>query len=598
MKQVLADIFSLMAAAFAFVLLFVFLQTHHIWGNVHIEQILINLNEGVDLVPDKLILGYVFAAALGVVSAVAFSVLIKTNKRLVALSALICVFVLWRIGVFSYFLNKKIYSDIYEKEYINPESLTYTFPQEKRNIIVIYLESIEANYATQLESNLIAHISDLAHNNLSFEGFHQLAYQDYTLAAMVESMCAVPFRGSKLKGYEGYENFLASLVCYGEILQKNGYETVFMKGADINFARTGLFMSTHGFKKAMGANELNQNFSYPLKENTGGFSGYHDAALYKMIKEELTTLSQSGKPFFLSFITLDTHEPDYFLSPGCAGSPQNKEDVVRCTDKMLFDFIKWLKEQPFYEKTTVVVMGDHTQTGINRLYPKLQERQVVNFILNPSPDFEKAEHTAWTTLDVAPTVLNAAGISFSGGKFGLGRSLFAKEKNLYEKYGHKLETELLKSSHVYDAFETVQNKKEPEYHVYAPLGRIVSDPEDIEYFATYGKNIFGVVFLEELSFELEPQERDLILTVTFKSMLPKSKKRTVRVVANGKKTATWQISAEDKQPVTRMAVISKESIKDGKLLVVFDSDEVAALTDGLGIGVSSFLFKPFNEKKE
>ena len=592
MKQVLADVFSLVFAVFAFVFLFIFLQTHHIWGNVHIEQILINLNEGVDLVSDKLILGYVFAAVLGIVSAISFSVLIKTNKKLVVLSGVVCLFVLWRIGVFSYFLNKKIYSDIYEKEYINPESLTYTFPQEKRNIIVVYLESIEANYATQLESNLIAHISDLAQDNLSFEGFHQMAYQDYTLAAMVESMCAVPFRGSKLKGYEGYENFLASLVCYGEILQQNGYETVFIKGADINFARTGLFMRSHGFNKAMGANELNQNFSYPLKDHTGGFAGYHDAALYKMIKEELSTLSRQDKPFLLSFITLDTHEPDYFLSPGCAGNPQSKEDVVRCTDKMLFDFIQWLKGQPFYDKTTVVVMGDHTQTGINRLYPKLRERQVVNFILNPSPDFEKAEHTAWTTLDVAPTVLNAAGISFGGAKFGLGRSLFAPEKNLYEKYGHKLETELLKSSHVYDAFETVKNKKEAQYHVYEPLGRVVLTPDEIEYFATYGKNIFGAVFLDELSFNVAQQSSDLVLEVMFKTMLPKSKKRVIRVVANNQNAAVWEISDKDKQPIVRTAVISKDVLKDGRLRVVFDFDELPALTEGLGIGVLSFSLKP------
>lgn len=597
MKQVFADVFSLLFAVFAFAILFVFLQTCHIWGNVYVEQILINLNEGVDLVSDKLRLGYIISALLGVVSAVAFSVLIKTNKRLNLLSVVICLFVLWRIGVFSYFLNKKIYSNIYEKEYINPESLTYTFPFKKRNIIVVYIESGEANYATDLKTNLIKGISSLMQKNLSFEGFHQLAYQDYTLAAMVESMCAVPYRGSKLKGYEGYQNFLSSLVCYGEILQKNGYETVFMKGADINFARTGLFMKSHGFNEAMGAEELNEKFSYTLKDHTGGFSGYHDAALYKMVKEELLELSRKDKPFLLSFITLDTHAPDYFLSPGCQGEALKKEDIVRCADRMLVDFLAWLQAQPFYENTTVVVLGDHPETGINRLYPKLKDRRVVNFILNPSTDFKKVQHAAWTTLDAAPTILNASGINFGGAKFGLGRSLFYIEPTLYEKYGHKLETELLKSSHVYDGFETVKNKKEPQYHVYGPLGTAVFAPERIAYYATYAKDIFGMVFLDELSFDLKEQKTDFVLEVSFKSMLSKSKKRNINVVANGRDVAKWQISAEDKQPVTRTALVKAEILRAGRLLIHFDSDEVAALSDGLGIGVVRFSLKSFDENK-
>jgi len=588
MKKLLTDIFSLVFAVFAFVFLFVFLQTYHIWGSVHIEQILINLNEGIDFASDKLIWGYAISVALGVATAFAFSIILKTNKRLFVVSSTVCFFVLWQIGVFSYLLNKKIYSAIYEKEYIFPKNLTYQFPVRKKNLIVIYLESGEENYATDLETNIIPNISRLSQNNLSFEGFHQIAYQDYTIAAMIESMCAVPYRGSKLKGYEGYQNFLTSLVCYPEILQQNGYETVFIKGADINFARTGLFMRAHGFGEVMGAAELNKKYAYPLKENKGGFGGYNDATLYKMVKEELSRLGQNSKPFFLSFLTLDTHAPDYFLSPACKGNASDKKDIELCGDKMLADFISWLKTQPFYENTTIVVLGDHPETGINRLYPKLRNRRIINFILNPSPDFQKAMHTGWTTLDVAPTVLNAAGISFGKKGFGLGRSLFSGEQTLYEKFGRKLETELLKSSHVYDSFETVKNKKSAQYHLYEPLGRQVSTQQDIEHFATYAKNIFGAVFLDELSFTLPQQDKDLVLNMSFKSMLSDKKKRKIKVMAGGKKADVWEISFKDKQPVFKSVVIKANQIKDGKLLIHFEGEGFDIFSDGLGVGVLNF----------
>ena len=319
MKKFLINIFVLLFAVFAFVCFFVFLQTHHIWGHIHVEQILVNLREGADVASDKLIIGYIISIILGIVTAVAFSIILKKNTHLFYVSLLLCFVVLWQTGVFSYFLNKKIYSDIYEKEYINPKDLAFTFPQPKRNIIVAYIESGEENYATDLKTNLIPTTYRLQKSSLSFEGFHQILYQDYTLAAMVQSMCAVPYRGSKLKGYEGYQNFLSNLVCYPEILQQNGYETVFMKGANISFARTDLFMKTHGFHHAFGAKELNQKFDKPLKEHTGGFGGYEDAALYDMVKQQLLKLSRKHKPFFLSFLTLDTHSPDYFLSPVCQG---------------------------------------------------------------------------------------------------------------------------------------------------------------------------------------------------------------------------------------------------------------------------------------
>ena len=590
MRQFVCNIFSLVFAIFAFVLLFVYLQTHHVWGDVHIEQILINLNEGVSFVSDKTVWGYIVSMALGVFTAVCFSIILKTNKKLMVSSVLICLFVLWQIGVFSYFLNKKIYSSLYEKEYVNPNTLTYTFPVRKRNLIVAYLESAEENYATDLKTNLIENVSAMQKKNLSFEGFRQIQYQDYTIAAMIQSMCGVPYRGSNLKGYEGYRHFLDSLVCYPQILKQNGYETVFMKGADIDFARTGLFMKTHGFDEVSGALELNEKFEYRLEENKGGFGGYHDAALYKMIKEELGILSRLEKPFLLSFITLDTHAPDYFLSPGCAQKKSLKEDAVLCMDKMFADFMKWLEKQPFYENTTVVVLGDHPETGINRLYPKLKNRRVVNFILNPAEGLKKENHSSWTTLDMAPTILNAAGVSFNGAGFGLGRSLFLNEPTLYEKLGHKLETEIFKASAVYRSFETLKNEKTPEYHTYGHIGTDVATPEEIAHFATYAHNVLGVVFLEEMSFRLPQTKKDLTLNVTFKTLLTKKQKRNIRVFANGKLAAVWQVSAGDKQPVTRQATIDASLVKVGKLVVRFDGEDVGGLSEALGIGVLSFSF--------
>ncbi|MBR6327881.1 MAG: hypothetical protein IKR60_03285, partial [Alphaproteobacteria bacterium] len=62
------------------------------------------------------------------------------------------------------FLNKHIYTDLYEREYVAPESIEYTFPQKKRNLIVIYLESMEKDYTNSqlVGTNLLPNFQNIS----------------------------------------------------------------------------------------------------------------------------------------------------------------------------------------------------------------------------------------------------------------------------------------------------------------------------------------------------------------------------------------------------------------------------------------------------
>ena len=59
----------------------------------------------------------------------------------------------------------------------------------------------------------------------------------------------------------------------------------------------------------------------------------------------------------------------------------------------------------------------------------------------------------YTMLDVAATVLEAAGIDIQSHQFGLGVSLFSEKETLVEKMGkNALDAEIKKSSVLYDSF--------------------------------------------------------------------------------------------------------------------------------------------------
>ena len=585
MKRFLSDLFSVAFLFLSLSALFSLIWTHHIWGDVYIEQILINMEEGVSQVSSEILKGYKIAGALAFILSFLGGFLFNKNRHLIGVGLLSSVAVFYQTGVISYLLNQHIYSDLYEKEYVDPKNTDFVFPKEKRNLIMIYLESMEENYANSdlVGQNLIPNLKNHQQKELHFEGFHQLRNQDYTMAAIVEGMCGIPYKRNIFQGSVGYQIFLDNAVCIPEIFRDNGYQTFFIKGASIKFARTDLFLKKHGFQDIQGALEIEKNYKLPLDENTGAFSGYQDRVLFEIAKQKLTEISKQNKPFLFEMITLDTHQPDVYLDKKCNKVFNDDRDIVACADKMIGDFIGWLKEQDFYSDTTIVVLGDHPETGRNALYPYEKNRRIVNFILNPAGGFEKQAHTSFTTLDFAPTILNAAGVQFKDGKFGLGRSLFQKNATLFEKMGLALETELSKASHVYEKFEEGKSINLPAYNKYE-LGAKVSDLKEIEHYTVYCNIIADAVYLSDISFRLEtPPTHDLLLKVRFKTMLNNKQRRDIKVFQNGVLLETWTFGAQDKQPIEKTIRLSKDLAKDGRFFIEILADDPFIETFSIGL---------------
>ena len=77
-------------------------------------------------------------------------------------------------------------------------------------------------------------------------------------------------------------------------------------------------------------------------------------------KDELTRLSETGKPFHFAMETADTHAPDGYLSKKAPKPYKDKyANAVRYSQEESYNFIRWIQEQPFYENTTIFIIGDH-----------------------------------------------------------------------------------------------------------------------------------------------------------------------------------------------------------------------------------------------
>ena len=171
--------------------------------------------------------------------------------------------------------------------------------------------------------------------------------------------------------------------------------------------------------------------------------GFEDSKLFAYAKEELTRLASQDKPFHFVMETANTHFPDGYLEAG-APTPHDSQyaNVIAYSSYQVEQFVRWIQQQPFYENTTIVLIGDHLSMDKNffqNTTPGYQ-RTTFNLILNPAPGVrdvptERLYNRQWSNFDMFPTLLTSIGAEFEGDRLGLGTDLFSGAPTLFEEDG-------------------------------------------------------------------------------------------------------------------------------------------------------------------
>ncbi len=413
------------------------------FGPVEWEQILLNLAQPMDGLDIGIIIsGFIIIGICGlVISFIAAKLLYKYLKQYASIGYILlgiscAVYPIHQWHLIDFILTKLITGTLYETEHVQSK-----IKANGRNLIFIVMEAYEKSFqnAEILEQNLSPGLTQIQSENISFKGYHQLRQTGWTITSLMSSFCGVPLKlNNMFVDLSTYATFIPGLPCWPSQLVEQGYETVMMKAANIQFTGTDKFALQHGFKKAVGYRELKSQYG----SNKTTQWGLHDNHLYRAVKDELNRLSKLNKPFILTTVQADTHQPTGFINETCTPKYNDFRDAVLCSDKEVTDLIRWIQQQPLYKNTTIVVMGDHllSTTNIDTLMEKIPNREIYLTIINPAQDIIPYPHE-FTNLDIAPTILDALGFEFNG-KYGLGRSLFRAEKTLYETKKNQLEFEL------------------------------------------------------------------------------------------------------------------------------------------------------------
>ena len=157
-----------------------------------------------------------------------------------------------------YVYNKHMKTDLYDKYYVPPENVAITFPSHRRNLIIIYMESIEATYLSQelgggRAYNLIPNLGVLASKNINFSqsniigGPESLKGTGWTVAAIFGSLSGIPLSIPIYDNcYSGMGTFAPGATSLGDILKSNGYSLTFLMGSDATFGGRKDFLQLHG----------------------------------------------------------------------------------------------------------------------------------------------------------------------------------------------------------------------------------------------------------------------------------------------------------------------------------------------------------------
>ena len=145
----------------------------------------------------------------------------------------------------------------------------------------------------------------------------------------------------------------------GDMLAAQGYKQVVMFGSEGEFAGRKQYFEGHGNYEVKDLLYAQQNGLIPPDYRV--WWGYEDHKLYDFARQEVTNLANSGQPFNFTMLTVDTHFEDGYICDLCQDDhPGNQyANVMSCASRQVVDFVNWLKAQPFYENTTIVIVGDH-----------------------------------------------------------------------------------------------------------------------------------------------------------------------------------------------------------------------------------------------
>ncbi|MBP3735413.1 MAG: sulfatase-like hydrolase/transferase, partial [Lachnospiraceae bacterium] len=385
MKKGIRFLLYTLAIAFPVLLFFSARWFFATWSKVTVSEVIFHLATSLKGTSHSMLRQYALSCALpallvlAVLLFVSFRTVLSGKKTRRVIMALMAVLLFFDIAYLFNGLDAGEYiraqmdrSVFVEQQYVDPKDVTLRFPEKKRNLIYIYLESMETTFADPenggaFPKNVIPELTELAQENEDFsgesaalEGGYSMPGTDWTMGGMFAQTSGLPLLiPIDINAMSTQSVFFPGIVTLGDILHDNGYRQVLLLGSDAVFGGREVYFTSHGgYEMADYPYAIEQGW---IPESYNVWWGYEDEKLFAFAKEMLLELSASDEPFNLTFLTTDTHFEDGYICRLCGDEFGDNQyaNAYACSSRQVTEFVRWVQEQDFYEDTTIVLCGDH-----------------------------------------------------------------------------------------------------------------------------------------------------------------------------------------------------------------------------------------------
>ena len=472
---VLGDILLLVFLAFAMILLSASLWLSDVFPHLVLDELVFHLRTSISGASREMVLYYIrnYGLPVLILAAVAIFMLVRSRRAgrplyrwrrhirvgmaVVAVASILAAILYddYRLGVISYLRaqlqDDPSLDDFIEENYVDPAAVELRFPAKKRNLIYIYLESMETTFSDvksggAFEENCIPELTELALENECFNdggselnGAASLSGTVWTTGAVFAQSAGLPLKISVDRNdMNTLDHFFPSVVALGNLLEDAGYTNVFLQGSDVEFGGKKNFFSDHGAFQLLDYCYARDHNWIPPQYKV--WWGYEDEKLFSFAKAQLKELAGRDAPFNLTMLTVDTHFEDGYVCDLCGSEFGENQyaNVFACSSRQVTEFVRWVQKQDFYENTTIVLAGDHPTMDADFCddVPSDYRRNVYVSVINAAPPQRSGTGArSYSTFDLFPTTLAAMGVSIEGDRLGLGSNLYSDTQTLVERFG-------------------------------------------------------------------------------------------------------------------------------------------------------------------
>ena len=486
----MGTILAVLLSGLAFVIYFGVQWMFDTWNNLTMDELVFHLMAPLEGTNEEMVWQFldvcVAPAALVLILVVILFIVSRKRKRYYVIMGtgiivpliMSCrsVYGAWdQLDAGDYVKNQGTYSTFIDDYYVNPKDVEIVFPQQKRNLIYIFLESMETTFADQenggaFRKNVIPELTELAQEYEDFSGEstglnggYSMPGTTWTVGAMFAHTSGLPLNISISNNYmDTQDSFFSGIATLGDILDEEGYSQTLLIGSEAKFGGRELYFTEHGRFDI-------EDYVYALEEEMlpedyRVWWGYEDQKLFRFAKDKLKELADQEEPFNLTILTADTHFEDGYLCERCPERyKDNYSNVMACSSSQVNEFIEWVKKQDFYEDTAIVLVGDHPtmDSDFCKDVDSGYIRKVYTSFINSAVEVQNDTNRNYTTFDMFPTALAAMGAEIEGDRLGLGTNLFSTVQTLTERVGIETEKkELEKKSKLMEEIADLDEDKE------------------------------------------------------------------------------------------------------------------------------------------